>query len=50
MPCMAAQPITGFGSDTIPAYNAVKTLPIKEPAESQKMRKGESRDFSGFLA
>ena len=34
---------------TIPAYNAVKTLPIKEPADIQKDEEGEGRDFSGSL-
>ena len=29
------QPITGLGCDAILACNAVKTLPIKEPAEPQ---------------
>ena len=40
---MTAQPITGLGSDAIPAYNAVKTLPIKEPAKAQKDEEGEGR-------
>ena len=44
------QAITGLGSDAIPAYNAVNTLPIKEPAEVQKDEEGESRNFSGSLA
>ena len=44
------QPITGLGSDAIPASNAVKTLPIKEPAEAQKDEEGDGRDFSGSLA
>ena len=35
---MTAQPITGLGSNAISARNAVKTLPIKEPAEAQKGR------------
>ena len=48
---MTAQPITGLGSDAIPAYNAVKTLPIKEPAEAQNDREeGEGRDSTGSLA
>ena len=47
---MTAQPITGLGSNAIPACNAVKTFPTKEPAESQKDEEGESRDFSGSLA
>ena len=46
---MTAQPITGLGSNAIPACNAVKTLPIKEPAEAQKDGKGEGRDCSGSL-
>ena len=41
------QPVTGLGSDAIPACNAVKTLPIKEPAEAQKDEEGEGKDFSG---
>ena len=47
---MTAQPITGLGSDTIPACNAVKALPIKEPAEAKKDVEGECGDFSGSLA
>ena len=47
---MTAQPITGLGSETIPASNALKTLPIKEPVEAQKVEEGEGRDFSGSLA
>ena len=47
---MATQPITDFGSDAIPAYSAVKTLPTKEPAEAQKDEEGEGRDLSGSLA
>ena len=35
---MTAQPIEGFGSEAIPACNAVKK-PIKEPAEVQKERR-----------
>ena len=35
------QPITGWGSSAIPACNAVKTLPIKEPLEAQKDEEGE---------
>ena len=42
--------ITGLRSDAIPACNAVKTLPIKEPAEAQKDEEVEGRDFSGSLA
>ena len=44
------QPIIGLGDDIIQACNAVKTLPIKEPAEVQKDEEGEGRDFSGSLA
>ena len=44
------QPITGLGSDAIPTCNAVKTHPIEEPAEAQKDKEGERRDFSGSLA
>ena len=47
---MTAQPITGLGIETIPACNAVKTLPIKEPTEAQIGEEGEGRDFSGSLA
>ena len=36
---MIAQPVKGLGSEAIPAYNAVKALPIKEPAKAQKMRR-----------
>ena len=36
---MTAQPVKGLGSEAIPACNAVKTLPIKEPAEFQKDEK-----------
>ena len=45
-------PITGWGNDAIPACNSVKTLPIKEPENLQKLRKmeGDGRDFSGSLA
>ena len=42
--------IKGLGDDTNPACNAVKALPIKEPAEAQKDEEGEGRDFSGSLA
>ena len=35
---MTAQPIKGLRSDAIPAGNAVKMLPIKEPAEAQNNR------------
>ena len=44
------KPITGLGSDAIPACNAVKTLPIREPAKAQKNEDGEGRDLSGSLA
>ena len=47
---MTAQPVTGLGSNAIPACNAVKTLSIKEPTEAQKDEDGECRDFSGSLA
>ena len=47
---MTAQPITGLGSNAIPACNAIKTLPIKEPVEAQKDEEGKGRDFSGSLA
>ena len=47
---MTAQPIKDLESDAIPASNAVKTLPIKEPPVAQKDKEGESRDFSGYLA
>ena len=57
---MAAQLIEGLGSEAVPscyvianqlpACNAVKTLPIKEPAKAQKDRQGEGRGFSGSLA
>ena len=47
---MTAQPITGLGNNAIPACNAGKTCPLKEPAEAQKDEEGESRDFSGSLA
>ena len=40
------QPITGLGRDAIPACNAIKTLPIKEPAEAQKDSEGEDRDLA----
>ena len=56
---MTAQPIEGLESeaippcyaianqrlrsDAIPGYNAVKTLPIKEPAKAQKDEEGEGR-------
>ena len=30
------QPIIGMGDDLIPACHAVKSSPIKEPAEAQK--------------
>ena len=43
------QPITGLGSDAIPACNTVKTVPIKEPAEAEKDEEGEGRDFPGSL-
>ena len=39
------QAITGLGSNVIPTYSAVKTLPIQEPAEAQKDEEGEGRDF-----
>ena len=42
------QPITGLGSDAVPACNAVNT-PSKEPAEAQNDRRGEGKDFSDFL-
>ena len=47
---MTAQQITGLGSDAIPACSAVKTLPIKEHAETQKDEEGEGRDLSGSIA
>ena len=47
---MSGQPIKDFGSNAVPACNAVKTLPIKEPAKVQKDKEGEGRDFSGSLA
>ena len=49
---MPTQPVTGLGSNAIQACNAVKTLPItiKEPAEPQKDKEEEGRDFSGSLA
>ena len=47
---MTAQLIKGLGSDAIPACNAVKRVPIKEPAKAQKDEEGEDRDFSGSLA
>ena len=46
---MTAQPIKGCGSEAIPACNAVKTIPIKDPAKDQKDEVGEDRDFSGSL-
>ena len=33
---MTSQPVKGLESNAIPACNAVKTLPIKEPAKAQK--------------
>ena len=45
-----SQPIIGLGMDAIPSCNAVKTIPIKEPAEAQKDEEGEGRDFFGNLA
>ena len=40
-----------LGSNAISTCNAVKTLPIKEPAKPQKDREeGEGRNFSGSLA
>ena len=42
------QPITGLGSDAIPACNAVNT-PYQKPAEAQNNRRGEGRDFSSSL-
>ena len=47
---MTAQPVKGLGSEAIPACNAVKILPVKEPAKAQKDEEGEDRDFSGSLA
>ena len=63
---MTAQPITGLGSELsqhamhlsinglrdniIPAYDAVKTLLIKEPAKAQRDEEGEGRDSSGSLS
>ena len=44
------QPITALGSNAIQACNAVKSLPVKEPAEAQKDEEGEGRDFSVSLA
>ena len=41
--------ITGLRSDTIPACNAVKILPTKEPAEAQTGRR-ERIETSGSLA
>ena len=46
---MTAQSTKGLGSDAIPAYNAVQTLPKKEPAKSQKDKEEEGRTFSGSL-
>ena len=44
------QPITGLGSDAIPACNAVNT-PYKEPAEAQKDReKGRGYRLLWFLS
>ena len=43
-------PMIGLGDDIISACNAVKTLPIKEPAEAQKDEEGEGRNFSDSLA
>ena len=43
-----SQPITGLGSNAIPACNAI-TLPIKEPAEAQNNMRAEDRDFSVSL-
>ena len=42
------QPITGLGSNTSPACNAVRTLPIKEPAKAQKDE--ERVETSGSVA
>ena len=42
--------VAGLGCEAIPACNAVKRLPIKEPAEAQKDEEVEGRDFSGSLA
>ena len=47
---MTAQPVKGLGSNSIPACNEVKTLPIKEPVKAQKDEEGEGRDFSSSLA
>ena len=47
---MTAQTIIGLGSDAILACNAVKTLPIKEPAKPQKDKEGQGGDFFGSLA
>ena len=44
------QPIKGLESDSIPACNAIKMLPIKEPANAQKDEALEGRDFSHSLA
>ena len=41
------QPITDLESDVISVYNAVNTLPIKDPAEAQKDEEGEGRDLCG---
>ena len=65
-PCIIAQPITGLGSkaiphamcqlitglgsDSMPACNAVKILPIKEPAETQKDEEREDGHLSASLA
>ena len=42
---MTAQPIKALKGETIQACNAVKTLPIKEPAKAQKDEEGEGRDL-----
>ena len=62
---MTAQPVLGLGSkaiqvcyalanqrlgnDIIQAYNTVRTLPIKEPAKTQKDEEREGTDLSGSL-
>ena len=44
------QPITGSGSNDLPSGNAVKTVPMKEPAEFQKNEEGGGIDLSSSLA
>ena len=44
------QPITGLGSNAIPACNAVKTLSIKEPAIAKKGIGGRGQRLHWFLS